>query len=102
MAYEESTYKYQGQWSAQLRDMVAAGSILKLDLRGGCFETENARELAKALQSETCRVTELKCAPNTARLPIRAQTNAALAGSATTLDPTVRGHLHQRWIRWSD
>ena len=59
MAYEESTYKYQGKWSAQLRDMVAAGSILELDLEQGCQGIENVRELAKALQSETCRVTVL-------------------------------------------
>ena len=103
MAYEESTYKYLGTWSAQLRDMVVAGSILELDLSAGCKGIENVRGLAEALQSKTCRVMVLKCAANAARQPTPAQTSStALAVSArTTSDRTGRVRLHLRSRRWS-
>ena len=71
------------QTHVQLQDMVAAGSILELNLAGGLLIShftgglkpltidfhaaiEELRGLAKALQSETCRVTELECAVNSA------------------------------------
>ena len=59
MAYEPSTYIYKGKWSVQLKGMIAAGTILELDLSSGLKNPEEAKGLAEALASKTCRVSLL-------------------------------------------
>ena len=47
MAYEESTYKYRGNWSAQLRDMVAVQQ--RNEAQAALQREEHATQTAKRL-----------------------------------------------------
>ena len=60
MAYDPSTFKYNGELSERVFGMIGAGSILELDLRGQCSGIEKVRALAAQLELPTCRVMELR------------------------------------------
>ena len=60
MAYDPSTFQYEGELSERVLGMIGAGSILQLVLWEQCKGIENVRALGKQLELPTCRVMELK------------------------------------------
>ena len=60
MAYDPSTFKYDGELSERVLGMIGAGSILELNLPGEFKGIEKVQSLAKQLELPTCRVMELK------------------------------------------
>ena len=61
MAYDPSTFQYEGELSERVLGMIGAGSILELDLsQHQCEGIEKVQILAKQLALPTCRVMELR------------------------------------------
>ena len=60
MAYDPSTFQYNGELSERVLGMIGAGSILELNLGEQCKGIEKVQTLAKQLELPTCRVMELR------------------------------------------